>query len=104
MYELYGVMLHSGGAYGGHYSAYIKDTEGFGIPNIKVIVGSESNFTTSEDDGYFVFDNVNTGEWKLSAILDSVQGNRYINTDSIYINIDDSKPTRQDVILNLGNL
>ena len=27
VYELYGVMLHSGGAYGGHYSAYIKDLE-----------------------------------------------------------------------------
>jgi ubiquitin carboxyl-terminal hydrolase 47 len=25
VYELYGVMLHSGGAHGGHYSAYIKD-------------------------------------------------------------------------------
>jgi len=29
VYELYGVMLHSGGAHGGHYSAYIKDIEGF---------------------------------------------------------------------------
>jgi len=27
VYELYGIMLHSGGAYGGHYSAYIKDFE-----------------------------------------------------------------------------
>ena len=27
MYELFGIMLHSGGAYGGHYSAYIKDFE-----------------------------------------------------------------------------
>ena len=27
MYELYGIMIHSGGAYGGHYSAYIKDFE-----------------------------------------------------------------------------
>lgn len=27
VYELYGIMLHSGGAYGGHYSAYIKDYE-----------------------------------------------------------------------------
>jgi len=23
VYELYGIMLHSGGAYGGHYSAFI---------------------------------------------------------------------------------
>ena len=28
VYELYAIMLHSGGAYGGHYSAYIKDFEG----------------------------------------------------------------------------
>ena len=28
VYELYAVMLHKGGAYGGHYSAYIKDLEG----------------------------------------------------------------------------
>lgn len=27
VYELYGIMIHSGGAYGGHYSAYIKDFE-----------------------------------------------------------------------------
>ena len=27
VYELYAVMLHSGGAHGGHYSAYVKDTE-----------------------------------------------------------------------------
>ena len=27
VYELYGVMIHSGGAFGGHYSAYIKDFE-----------------------------------------------------------------------------
>jgi ubiquitin carboxyl-terminal hydrolase 47 len=27
VYELYGIMLHSGGAHGGHYSAYIKDFE-----------------------------------------------------------------------------
>ena len=25
VYELYAVMIHSGGAYGGHYYAYIKD-------------------------------------------------------------------------------
>lgn len=29
VYELYGVMIHSGGAFGGHYSALIKDMEGF---------------------------------------------------------------------------
>ena len=28
VYELFGIMIHSGGAYGGHYSAYIKDFEG----------------------------------------------------------------------------
>jgi ubiquitin C-terminal hydrolase len=27
VYELYGIMLHKGGAFGGHYSAYIKDLE-----------------------------------------------------------------------------
>ena len=27
MYELYAVMIHSGGAMGGHYYAYIKDLE-----------------------------------------------------------------------------
>lgn len=27
VYELYGIMLQSGGAHGGHYSAYIKDFE-----------------------------------------------------------------------------
>jgi ubiquitin carboxyl-terminal hydrolase 47 len=27
VYELYGIMIHSGGAHGGHYSAYIKDYE-----------------------------------------------------------------------------
>jgi ubiquitin C-terminal hydrolase len=27
VYELYGIMIHSGGAHGGHYSAYIKDFE-----------------------------------------------------------------------------
>ena len=27
VYELYGIMIHSGGAYGGHYSAYIRDFE-----------------------------------------------------------------------------
>ena len=27
VYELFAVMIHSGGAYGGHYSAYIKDDE-----------------------------------------------------------------------------
>lgn len=27
VYELYAVMIHSGGAYGGHYYAYIKDFE-----------------------------------------------------------------------------
>lgn len=27
VYELYAVMVHSGGAYGGHYYAYIKDFE-----------------------------------------------------------------------------
>lgn len=27
MYELSGIMIHQGGAYGGHYSAYIKDFE-----------------------------------------------------------------------------
>lgn len=26
VYELYAVMVHSGGAYGGHYYAYIKDS------------------------------------------------------------------------------
>jgi ubiquitin carboxyl-terminal hydrolase 47 len=25
MYELYSIMVHSGGAYGGHYFAYIRD-------------------------------------------------------------------------------
>mmetsp|Transcript_59707 Transcript_59707/g.82027 ORF Transcript_59707/g.82027 Transcript_59707/m.82027 type:complete len:87 (-) Transcript_59707:1318-1578(-) len=27
VYDLYAVMVHSGGAYGGHYYAYIKDLE-----------------------------------------------------------------------------
>ena len=27
MYELYALMVHNGGAYGGHYYAYIKDIE-----------------------------------------------------------------------------
>ena len=27
MYELYAIMIHSGGAYGGHYYAYIKSFE-----------------------------------------------------------------------------
>ena len=27
MYELYSIMIHSGGAYGGHYYAYIKSFE-----------------------------------------------------------------------------
>jgi len=27
VYELFAVMIHSGGAYGGHYYAYIKDLE-----------------------------------------------------------------------------
>ena len=30
VYELQAVMLHKGGAYGGHYNAYIKDTEADG--------------------------------------------------------------------------
>lgn len=30
VYELQAVMLHKGGAYGGHYNAYIKDTEAEG--------------------------------------------------------------------------
>ena len=30
MYELYAILIHSGGAYGGHYYAYIKDTEDTG--------------------------------------------------------------------------
>jgi ubiquitin carboxyl-terminal hydrolase 47 len=41
VYELYGVMLHSGGAYGGHYSAYIKDFE-----------NADSNSIESEDCWY----------------------------------------------------
>ena len=35
VYELYGVMIHSGGAHGGHYSAYIKDTEGLDASEFK---------------------------------------------------------------------
>lgn len=27
VYELYSIMIHSGGAYGGHYYAYIKSFE-----------------------------------------------------------------------------
>jgi len=27
VYELFSVLIHSGGAYGGHYYAYIKDVE-----------------------------------------------------------------------------
>lgn len=35
VYELYGVMLHSGGAHGGHYSAYIKDFENAGVEGLE---------------------------------------------------------------------
>jgi ubiquitin carboxyl-terminal hydrolase 47 len=30
VYELYAIMIHNGGAYGGHYFAYIKDCAGSG--------------------------------------------------------------------------
>ena len=43
VYELYGIMLHSGGAYGGHYSAYIKDFE------------KEGPSTAADDDCWYHF-------------------------------------------------
>lgn len=43
VYELYGVMIHSGGAHGGHYSAYIKDTEGIDASEFKDRTAQEIN-------------------------------------------------------------
>ena len=43
MYELYAIMVHTGGAFGGHYFAYIKsNTEWFNFNDSKVEPIAES--------------------------------------------------------------
>ena len=47
VYELYSIMIHSGGAYGGHYYAYIKSFEdgkwyNFNDANVTEIVSEET--------------------------------------------------------------
>lgn len=48
VYELYGVMLHKGGAYGGHYNAFLKDLE----------VTKDMTETDREDNWYLFNDSV----------------------------------------------
>lgn len=54
VYELYSIMIHSGGAYGGHYYAYIKSFEdgkwyNFNDSSVKEITDEEEIFKTFGD-------------------------------------------------------
>ena len=54
VYELYSIMIHSGGAYGGHYYAYIKSFEdgkwyNFNDSTVKELSSEEDIFKTFGD-------------------------------------------------------
>lgn len=54
VYELYSIMIHSGGAYGGHYYAYVKSFEdgkwyNFNDSSVTEIVTEEELFKTFGD-------------------------------------------------------
>ena len=54
VYELYSIMIHSGGAYGGHYYAYIKSFEdgkwyNFNDSTVTALSGEEEIFKTFGD-------------------------------------------------------
>ena len=54
VYELYSIMIHSGGAYGGHYYAYIKSFEdgkwyNFNDSTVSELASEEEIFKTFGD-------------------------------------------------------
>ena len=69
VYELYGVMIHSGGAYGGHYSAYIKDTEGIDDSEFKD--RTESQINQIKEDRWYHFNDSHVRKISITQLADA---------------------------------
>ena len=50
MYELFSVIIHKGGCYGGHYHVYIRDVDELGNWQIQV---SPKGFSSLPDTSHF---------------------------------------------------
>ena len=62
-------MLHSGGAYGGHYSAYIKDTEG--IDQSEYEGRSESEVNQIKEDRWYHFNDSYVKKISITQLADA---------------------------------
>jgi hypothetical protein len=87
IYELFGVIMHGGSAYSGHYTAYIKDTLGEGVWTLPKLENakSKSNKGKSGIDGKKCFIRSKTGDLivneisPLNSILTIMQSSEHNN-------------------------
>uniref|UniRef100_A0A8C7IET8 Ubiquitin carboxyl-terminal hydrolase n=1 Tax=Oncorhynchus kisutch TaxID=8019 RepID=A0A8C7IET8_ONCKI len=72
-YELFSVIIHKGGCYGGHYHVYIKDMDHLGLwePPVRER-GREEERTTIKDDPLSVLSSIIAQEESRSVLLDQL--------------------------------
>lgn len=64
VYELYGVMLHKGGAYGGHYNAFLKDLE-----------VTDSMTEVDREDNWYLFNDSHVAKISVTELASAYGGN-----------------------------